>query len=50
VLVQVKGGLRPRLSAPERREIAAVLVPANVSKQAWCFRKFARTPDVERIA
>jgi len=47
--VQVKGGNRNYLSAVEREAIALLVVPGNVSKEAWRFPKHARAPLIEQL-
>lgn len=46
--VQVKCG-SARLSAIEREAITGLMVPPNVSKEAWRFPDRARTPTIERL-
>ena len=45
--IQVKAGQRPWLSPLEREAIALVKLPANVSKELWKWKDYARMPDVE---
>jgi hypothetical protein len=47
-LVQVKAG-RTYLSAVERRQIMALPVPANVTRECWRFPDRCRTPLIERL-
>src|SRR5579864_9348878 len=47
-LIQVKAGTK-YLSAVEREHIAALPVPANVSREAWRFPDRCREPLIERI-
>jgi Holliday junction resolvase len=45
--VQVKAGKHPWLSPLEREAIAIMALPANVSKELWKFRDYAREPVIE---
>jgi len=47
-LVQVKAGTK-YLSMVEREQIAALSVPANVSRECWRFPDRCRTPLIERL-
>lgn len=47
-LLQVKAGTA-RLSADERRTIAALRVPANVTREYWRFPDRCRAPLIELI-
>jgi hypothetical protein len=47
-LVQVKAGTK-YLSAIEREQITALVVPANVSRECWRFPDRARAPLIERL-
>ena len=46
--VQVKSGTA-RLSAAERRAIAALVVPDNVSREYWRFLDYVPAPIIERL-
>jgi hypothetical protein len=47
-LIQVKAGTK-YLSAVEREQIAALAVPANVSRECWRFPDRCRQPTIERL-
>jgi Holliday junction resolvase len=47
-LVQVKAGTK-YLSTVEREQIAALVVPPNVSRECWRFPDRARAPIIERL-
>lgn len=47
-LVQVKSGAA-RLSRDERKAIAALRVPENVSREYWRFADRVRQPTIERL-
>ena len=47
-LVQVKAG-HTYLSAVEREQIAALVVPANVSRECWRFPDRCSAPVIERL-
>lgn len=47
-LVQVKAGGK-YLSAIEREQIEALLVPTNVSRECWRFPDRCRAPLIERL-
>lgn len=46
--LQVKAGTA-RLSGAEREAIAALSVPANVSREYWRFPDYCRAPLIERL-
>ena len=48
-LLQVKAG-STYLSGVEREQIAALTVPANVSRECWRFPDRARAPLIERLS
>ncbi len=47
--IQVKAGTA-RLSRVERDAIAALQVPASVSREYWRWPDYAREPDIEQLA
>jgi Holliday junction resolvase len=47
-LLQIKAGSK-YLSAVEREQIAALTVPANVSRESWRFPDRCRQPIIERL-
>jgi Holliday junction resolvase len=46
--IQVKSG-GARLSMIEREQIAALAVPANVTREYWRWPDYARAPVIERL-